>query len=257
MELYNFALSRDMLCLSGALTGISLGFFLSLAKKNLGSGSRSRRIAFALFFLSMMITSLALAFITSSGAIFYDTAVLVLTLILIPVFALTVIFPRVYAFPLVLLTGLIIVWIAYSSLRFPLFTNAPVALISSHTDGSFSINCYPGNNEESGKTYYTRANVSFLKFSVVTAEINRIFPVIGGNKHIVISEISTDADIVCREKSLEGSLLGSFVNWVYSRPGSSFLGITYFNLSGTVYPGNMAAGIDIPVFAAELTVTPE
>jgi hypothetical protein len=261
MAFDNFSLSRDMLYLSGAFTGMGLGVILTLFRKDIGTRSRNRRIALILVLFSIMLAGFSIAIIASRGAIFRDSGVLVIAGLFIPLGALAVYFPRTVAYPLFLLSGLAAVWLGYTCLRFPPLSKAPVALISSAASGSFSIRLFPGNAKtgsvkaeeddisvsivETGKTFYTKSGASLLYISVITAEISRLFPFIGGSSRAAIFRVSADADPLFADKSLEES---------YRRADSAAVpGISHRNLSGTVHLENAAPGMDIPVYVSELT----
>ena len=259
MNFTGYALSRDMLYISAAVTGIALGLLLSTYKKELRL--RNRRITLALLFFSGTIVSIAVSFIASMGEIFKDSAVLITAGIFMGVCALAVCFPRGAAYPLILLGGLVVTWLGLTCLRFPEYTNSSAVVIA-----------YP-ENSEAGDAYLIRfasdarnANASsvisgdtagiiringkhpFLVFSIAVIQIERYFPFAGGSKHGLITGISSEAGQEFSDYSLDGPLVKPYYSWLGSGSRSRGIGISRIektvNLEGIVPGKEIFVSID-------------
>ena len=257
MDLYNFALSRDMFYISGAAAGLALGCFFSLLKHGLSAQARNRRIVLALLLLSVMIAGWAVSVIVSKAAIFKETGVIVVAGVLAALFVLTVFFPRAAAYPLILLGGLCAVGMGYVCMRFPPLIDQPL------TQEPLALVSVTGNTDDAdkdGDVIVIKApipalnirisdTVSYMQFSAAVIDINRLYPVAGGKKRIVLTEISTDTGIIFSDNPLESSILKSF----YSPSGlGSRIGINSRSLYCRVNREGIPAGKDIPVYASEL-----
>jgi hypothetical protein len=129
MDVRNFSAARDILYLSGALTGIAFGYILSLFRKNIGIHFRNRLLTLMLVAFSGALAAFSAAILVSRGDIFSSGALFFAVGACVPVFALAALFPRTVAYPLVLAGGLLAVWLGYSFLRFPPVAEGGASLV--------------------------------------------------------------------------------------------------------------------------------
>ncbi|MDR1318409.1 MAG: hypothetical protein LBJ90_02195 [Treponema sp.] len=222
MDFRIFSISRDLLCLSGALTGLAVGCLLSLFRKDLTTRSKNRRISVILVFFSGAIIALAASFTASYGAILREPGFFIVAGICIPVFALAARFPRAIAYPLILAGGLITVGLGYSYLRFPPAdsSSVPPALISGEGKGPFSIRV--GDRAEKNgdgtkpQVLQIPDDLLFLEFNGAVIGFGRYYPIIGGTRRGQISEIRQNNKSLYSNTDMYSSLLGS-----YSSSGSN------------------------------------
>lgn len=135
MDVRNFSIARDLLYISCALTGIALGCILSLFKKNISIRSRNRRLTMILVTFSGILAAFSGAILVSQGDIFSSDSLFLAAGICIPVFALAAFFPCTVAYPLILAGGLLVVWLGYSFLRFPLIAEDGSSLVYVRYEG--------------------------------------------------------------------------------------------------------------------------
>ena len=247
MDFNEFALSRDLLYISSAVTGLAIGLLFSLFRKDLSRESRNRRITLAIVSFSGTITGLAITFIVSFGAVFTDMVVLIIGGGCIVLCAVAVCFPRTVAFPLILLTGLAVSWLGFSCLRFPVFHSSP-ALIISYSDTSDTGDVYlikfdmiavtsrasAGDISISGKR-------SFFNCNVKTVEIIPQFPFIGGKNHGFISSITSDMGQEYNVNTLNSPLFKLF----YTASVQQVTGITIKNFDKTIKLDDIPQGSTI------------
>jgi multisubunit Na+/H+ antiporter MnhB subunit len=244
MDFSRFALSRDLLYSAGAVTGIALGLFLSLLRKDLDQKSRNRRITLALLFFSGTIAAFALSFIVSHGSIFQYKAVLAVSGVCTALCIPAVYFPRAVAFPLILLGGLIVTWLGIFCLRFPELESAP-ALTLSYPENSESGDMYlscasdtqaAGSGAHADETGIIQINGTraFLNCTVAVMEIKPHFPFIGGRTHGVISEVYSDTGLDYSDKFLNGSPARFF--FVHTDSLEPVTGISFRELHKTIIP---------------------
>jgi len=260
MDANGFALSRDLLYISGAITGVALELLLSLLEKGISARARNWRITLALICFSVTVAGLAVSFIASTGDIFKERAVLVTAGICLAIFALAVRFPRACAYPLILLGGLAVAWLGVFCLRFPACDDIPslsLSRIENTAGGVYLIEyapaartaAYPNENEnEAGGTIRIEGTRSHMTFNAALIAIERHYPFIGGTKHWALTRISSDAGIEFSDTSLDSPL----VSFAYVRPQSGsmrrVLGIGITRMNQTVSLDDLTPGAEITVY---------
>jgi hypothetical protein len=221
-----FSISRDLLCLTGALIGVALGFILSLFRKDLGIRAKNRRISVILLVFSGAITAFVAAVIASYGAVFRESGLFIVAGICILLFALAARFPRAAAYPLILAGGLIVVWLAYSYLRFPRvdLSSAPPAAIYGGENGSFSIQIRDGTQTPVPSV---SDGLSSLEFKGVLIGFDRHYPVIGGVRRGRVSEIRRNNEVLYHDADIDNPLLESWYSHLGSNAGDGNFGISF------------------------------
>ena len=199
MDFNTFSLSRDLLCLSGAFTGIALGLILNAFRKGLNRRSRSRRIALSLLSFSGLVAVFAIAIIVSLGAIFNDPSVFIAAACAVPLCILAARFPRLAAYPLILTGGIVAVWLGYTILRFPpvQFNAEPLAAIT-HIEGNRYTIKFPaaGDGAKTIQTIQTESSLSSLSFSAAFIFTDPRYPFFGGSARGLITQIRSSAGII-------------------------------------------------------------
>ncbi|MDR2133967.1 MAG: hypothetical protein LBP27_02575 [Treponema sp.] len=220
-----FSVSRDLLYLSGALTGIALGFVLSLLRKDLGIRSKNRRISVMLLFLSGALAAFAAALGVSRGAVFSDSGLFLAAGMCIPPCALAARFPRAAAYPLILAGGLLAVWLAFSYLRFPPADSgsAPPALIYGEGEGPFSIQTGGGR----APVLSIPDGLSSLEFRGVLISFDRHYPFVGGAGRGRISEIRRNGEVLYHDAGIGSPLLEACYSWLGANAENGSFGIRF------------------------------
>jgi hypothetical protein len=233
MDFRIFSMSRDLLCLSGALTGLAAGCLLSLFRKDLTIRSKNRRISVVLVFFSGAIIASAAAFALSYGAVFREPEFFIAAGICIPVFAFAARFPCVIAYPLILAGGLITVVLGYSFLRFPLAdsNSVPPAVISGEREDSFSVRIGAGTEKDGDRTNFPVLQIpdglSSLEFSGALISFGRYYPIIGGTRRGQISEIRQNDESLYRNTDMDRSLPGFYSSPLDSNAETGNFGISF------------------------------
>ncbi|MDR1099661.1 MAG: hypothetical protein LBL28_04195, partial [Treponema sp.] len=70
MEFSHFSIARDLLYASGVLTGVTLGYVLSLLRRDISIRSRNRRLTLILCVFSGDLAAFSAAIVVSVGEIF-------------------------------------------------------------------------------------------------------------------------------------------------------------------------------------------
>jgi len=258
MDANGFALSRDLLYITGAITGVAAELFLSLLDKGISTRSRNQRIVVALICLSATIAGLAISFIVSMGGIFREGAVLATAGICLAIFAVAARFPRACAYPLILLGGLAVTWLCVFCLRFPVCDSAPILSLSRSEDtagSTYLIDFIPTAltaaylyEEDEYGTIQIEGTRSHMTFNAALIEIDRHFPFIGGKNHWALTQISSDTGIEYSDTSMNSPL----VKFAYARSPSGFmrrvLSIGITRMSQTISLEGLTPGAEITIY---------
>ncbi|MDR0624146.1 MAG: hypothetical protein LBG10_06920 [Treponema sp.] len=260
MDIRNFSIARDLLYLSGALTGIALGYMLSLFKRDMGIRSRNRRLTLMFFVFSGALTAFSAAVVSSFGGIFSDRGLFLAAGICVPVFAVAVFFPRTVAYPLILTGGLLAVWLGYSFLRLPLIAEArsPLLYVYHEGDAAYSIKILtePGKKERAEKIaapavpvvdrsaaalFQINGSRPPLDFEGLLIRFHPWYPLVGGTERGIVTIIRRGGEIVYTNSPSRNSQLKTW----YS-PLDSW-GIRFQNAGGTVPLDTIPRGTGLAV----------
>jgi hypothetical protein len=254
MDVRNFSIARDLLWLSGALLGIALGYILTLFRKSITIHSRNRRLTLIFFVCSGVLTAFSAAIVVSFGDIFSSGGLFLAAGICVPVFALAVFFPRTVAYPLILAGGLLVVWVGYSFLRFPLAAEGRPPLLSIYHEGDnvYSVRI-PLESGRSGKTGgragESAAPVTFqingseppLDIEGALIGFHPRYPLIGGTERGFVTLVRQGNKLLYTDPYPEYALLKTW----YTRLGA--FGVTMQNAGGTVPLDNIPRGANLAV----------
>jgi hypothetical protein len=261
MDVRNFSIARDLLYGGGALTGIALGYILSLFRKPLSIRWRNRRLTLTFFVLSCVLAAFSGAVLVSQGDIFSPDPLFLAVGICVPVFALAVYFPRAVAYPLILAGGLLVVWLGYSFLRFPLITEDSSPLVYVYHEGndtySIKLPSEPGKmgdraavlEDRTGQIGDRAAATGFqisgtqppLGIEGTLIGFHPRYPFIGGTERGLVTFVRRDNKILYADPRLENSALKIW----YHRLG--VFGITVRNIGGTIPLDAISPGANLAV----------
>ncbi|MDR1047537.1 MAG: hypothetical protein LBL64_07165 [Treponema sp.] len=212
MDFDNFPLTRDLIYLAAAFTGLAFGFFLSLLKKNSAAGSTNPYVSAALFMLSGTLICITAALLVSRGRVLTAFPLVLPSALIVLLCALAAFFPRAFAFPLFLAAGLLMVWLAFSFLRFPLIKRS-VPLAHVRYEGSRNHSFRFSGQEEAVKGLNEG---SPLVIEGVYITCNPLYPVIGGETRGMITGIDNDGKRVYSAAFPSGPVLNRFYDYLQS-----------------------------------------
>ncbi|MDR0720430.1 MAG: hypothetical protein LBF78_12405 [Treponema sp.] len=200
MNSEQFSLARDLFYLNWAFIGAALGCFLKRFKRNAGVSYINRTLTFAIILVSGAVAAAAGAVIVSGGAIFLDSALYIPALLILVILAAAFRFPLAGGLPLFLLSGVFIVWLAFSLLRYPPASEGRLALISN--DGGRRIlidfETLSGENGGSkparGQSVLTVPAGSVIEITYTEVSSVPYFPIVGGGLWGLVTEIKSNAE---------------------------------------------------------------
>ncbi|MDR2257843.1 MAG: hypothetical protein LBE14_01700 [Treponema sp.] len=265
MDVRNFSIARDLLYLSGALTGVALGYILSLFKKGITIRSRNRRLTMMLFVFSGALAAFSAAIVSSFGDIFSDGGLFLVAGICVPVFALAVFFPRAAAYPFMLAGGLLAVWLGYSFLRFPLIAESRSPLLYVHHEGDdvysiriltesgkagdraekITVPAVPAGDRAAAAVFQINGSQPPLDIEGAFIRFHPRYPLVGGTERGLVTLIRRGDEVVYVNSRPRNSLLNPW----HSRLGP--WGIIFQHIGGTVPLDTIRRGTELAVSFAD------
>jgi hypothetical protein len=250
MEFESFAVSRDLLCLTGALAGTTLGYVVSLGGRDTTIRARNRRITIVLIVFSFAVAAFAGAVIASRAAIFDEASLFIVPAFCVPVFALAFRFPRTVGYPLILAGGLLTVWLGYSFLRYPPVKDggAPLAALQNDAAGGYLLRLPSGPADGALSTVLPLPGaVSSVEFHGVLIGVNRFYPLIGGEERGLVTLVRRDGETFYAEPGFRG-LPGSWYRYLDALRKKRDPGIGFREFQNTMTAEVIPPGTDIRVF---------
>jgi hypothetical protein len=208
MEFDLWAEARDFFYLAFLFFGAAVGFVLDRFRRQSTGRRRSRSLALAYCCFSVVAAALATAFIFSRGAVFLEKSFYLPGGVILILLILAVRFPRVVGFPLILLGGLAVVWLAWSFLRFPSAGVLPAASVAGNGRGRFTIRIASGPGPELTKIIESNDGGESLEFVFNSVGYARQWPVIGGQTRGIVTGISGSEDIYSAPPPPRAPLIG-------------------------------------------------
>jgi hypothetical protein len=185
-----------------------------------------------LLFFSGAVGAFATAIIVSHGTIFGIPVLFISAVIGIPIFALAVRFPRAVAFPLILAGGLLIVWLGFTYLRFPLIKSSSVPIIFNDGAGSYSIKFPASYRDRAALSLPVSQSLTSLEFQGTHISFGSLYPVIGGTERGVIRAILRDGEFLYRSPLTESPLLRAYYSLLASVFQQGVFSVTFQDIEG-------------------------
>lgn len=228
MEFDKLSLSRDFLYLFSLFAGTGVGSLLSVFKRENTLWNRSAWISLALFLFSGAVASIAASVIFSRGGIFSVSPVYLPAIITFVLGVLAVRFPCVGGCTLIFAAGLCAVWICVSFLRFPRFDyEKPEISLQARGEGLLIVN-RRARKPETWNIKNDREPGSAgepLEFEAVTFTAAFPWPVIGGKKRGLITQIKRGSETVFsaggRGLNAAGKALGTVQHFSLTLPAEA------------------------------------
>ena len=192
MEFEKFALARDCYYLAALLLGAGIGCILNRFRRKSTRSFRNWSITFALLLFSGALAALAGAIIYSTGQILLERSLYPYLGIPAALMILAFRFPKAAGFPLIVLSGIFIIWISFGYLRFPEIDESGRLRITRETNGLVHIipaqhSAYENTADikPRGKTipvlsFQSAGNNQVLEFMIFSFSFSKALPLVGG-----------------------------------------------------------------------------
>ena len=260
----NFAFARDFLYLAALFFGAGIGCILNKFKKKKTDRYREISLTVGFLFFSGTIIALTIAVIYSNWMVFYEISFYLPIVIIILLLILIFRFPRAIGFPAFIASGIFMVWITYSCLRFPVINGGRVNSASIDASADYSGWCQAvldGSGSVHIRIFSSSMaepdiilpggpdkNDSFWEFKAVEITIRKDFPLIGGKNRVILAEITEISQIDHKILYTDPRLnLNSFPNSFFrsgSRAGEeSQRFISFYEALGRLEPNKLVSGI--------------
>ncbi|MDR3139764.1 MAG: hypothetical protein LBT95_08855 [Treponema sp.] len=200
MDSEYFPLCRDLLYLTFALAGVMAGSALHLPRRDLRGKARNWIILWLFCAFSGIFVCFSLVLIHSRGSLDFMPPLAPFLGAAVVVFALAARFPRGFAFPLILLGGLAVVWLGYSFLHFPRIRSegTPLFLVIHNKGESGRLRFIgPGDRECVDRTYIfnIEEGEALPELRGILMTLDPSYPLFGGETRGIITEIRCDGEV--------------------------------------------------------------
>jgi hypothetical protein len=217
MNFERFAASRDFMYLAAVCMGLTLGCITDICVPRRTSRSRDALITAGLCCLSGTVAALAAALVLAGPLLTLKPLILPCG-VTVCVLALAFRFPRMVAFPLLLLSGFVIVWLGYSFLRFPQAVPSALPLASVyHESGGFPV--YVNASQAGASETLPRIRLRSLEneelpleFSAGFVRYGDLYPLIGGVTRGGLSSVRQGENELASGFALKSPFLLMFYN---------------------------------------------
>jgi hypothetical protein len=200
----DFYSARDFFYLSAILLGAAIGFFFSFYKKGLRYGQKENRVTAGFWLLPAAILAAFAAFILSGGDVLQERGILIMATCMMAAGGLAVLLPETFLFPVIVVSGVCVVFGAHIFLRYPqIYSRIPVTRIELGAADTILIepeypkfmlankNLFAGNEARIRyKNYYDKSHPFTLEYTAVIVTINRIVPLIGGQRRCILTGLN-------------------------------------------------------------------
>jgi len=221
MDFEHFAPARDFFYLSALLLGAGCGCMLNRFRIKSNTRFRIFTVTAGLCFFSGALAALTAAVIFSNWMILKDADLYLPLGIAAFIVLLAFRFPRAAGFPVIIISGIFTVAIAYFCFSFPVIDNK--AQVRVMHDGGTLIHIRPTsgfNNGTSAPETESDPSISFqttkeddvLEFRAQCFAFSKIIPLVGGVSRGVISEILGNEEILYSNSRPPWRALRSFLS---------------------------------------------
>ena len=222
MDYNNFASARDFLYLAALFLGAGLGCILNRFRRTDSAQGhrpgkkiarfRNLTVTAGLYFFSGTLAALTAAIIFSNWIIFTETTLYLPLVILTIILALAFRFPKAVGFPLILVSGVFVVWVGYACLRFPAIDGTAwgrvvldgnnfvhVRLLSPSELESAAPGSADSPMSDTSLFFQVKGADSVLEIRAICISVPKYFPLMGGVNRGVISEIRNGNELIYSE----------------------------------------------------------
>ena len=208
MEFEQFIHARDYYYLAALLLGAGIGCILNRFRKKSTSRSRNWAITAGLCFFSGTVAALTMAIIYSKGLILLETSLYPYLGILTAVLILAFRFPRAAGFPIILITGVFIVWISYGYLRFPPIDDSGRLRVTKEGNGLIHIIPVLNSTEKALPVFSFKPerNDQIMEFRAFSFAFSKVLPLVGAVNRGDIAEIRCEEELLYKDPRFSNGL---------------------------------------------------
>lgn len=248
----NFAPARDFMYLAALALGAALGCILNRFRKKATNRFRNLSVTAGFCFLSVFVVALTAAAIWSNWMVFLEIPLYFPLIIAALITALAFRFPRAAGFPVFLTSGLLLVWICLTCLRFSPVNNTGEGRLVRDENGIVHVRLIPqaGSQSEISFSYRPAGESVNIEFKALHILIAREFPLIGGDRRGIITEVLGNNEILFSDHRINMKIFPG-VNW------NHVLGrfIFYEEVMGRLDTGELLPGVSRVILLEESGVT--
>ena len=186
MEIEQFAPARDFFYLTALLFGAGLGCILNRFRRRSTARFRDLTVAAGFCFFSGSLAALTAAIIYSNWMIFYETSLYLPLGIVAMLLVLAFRFPRAAGFPLILVSGIFVVWMGYACLRFPVIDGTARGSVMRDGNGLVHVRLVSSGADT---LLSFQPSTESPEFRALSFSFPKPFPLAGGVSRGLVAEI--------------------------------------------------------------------
>ena len=191
MDFKQFSLSRDLLYLASLFLGAGLGCILNRFRRKASTRFRNNSVTAGLCLFSLAFSALVAACIISNWMVIRETSLYLPLCILAILLMLACRFPKAAGFPILIISGMLLVWMGYACLRFPAFDGAGEGHLVRDGNGLVLFRLLPPSTSDSEIVFSFQPadKAEIIEFHALNISISKEIPLIGGENRGIIAEI--------------------------------------------------------------------
>ena len=195
MEFEHFALTRDLFYFAALLFGAGLGSILNWFRRRSTVRFRNVTVTVGLFFFSGSLAVLTLAIIYSNWKILNEPSLYFPAGIVAALLTLAFRFPKAVGFPLIFVSGVFVVWISFTCLRFPVIDNLSQGRVMRDRTGLVLVRLVSPGGTGSETVLSCQPGTEAIEFRALSFFLPKALPLVGGARRGVIAEVSTNQGV--------------------------------------------------------------
>ena len=195
MEFEHLVPARDFLYLAALFFGAGLGCILKLFRLGKYSRLGNMIVTAGLCFFYGAVAALTAAIIYSNWMIFAESSLYLPLIFLTAFMVVAVLFPAAAGFPLIIFSGVFVVWMGYTCLRFPVIDDSSQGRVLRDGSGQVHVwlHSYGEADMESSFSYRPAGDDTVLEFLSFTFSPAKTMPLVGGLRRGIIAEIRNNS----------------------------------------------------------------
>ena len=217
MDSEQFSAARDLIYLAAMLLGAGIGCMLNRFKSGATVRFKNITVTAGFCFFSCALAALTAAIIFSNWMIYRETALYLPVVFFITVVILAFRFPRTAGFSLIIISGLFIVLLGFSFLRFPVINESGIIRINRELNGLINILPVSQNQTVSNRSMRTGVTVdsgsvvsffppedeTVLELRAFCISLSKTVPLVGGTTRGALTVIRTNDEFLYEDSRFE------------------------------------------------------
>ena len=251
MDSEHFSVARDFLYLAALFLGAGLGCILNSYRRKAATRFKNLAVVLGLCFFSGALAAFTAAVIISNWTILFNTALYLPMGVLAAILILAFRFPRAAGFPIIIISGVFVIWIGFAFLRFPALNDAGLVRLSRELNGLIHVWPATQSGAEGARSFSIdpSGEEPVFEFRVFCVSLSETLPLVGGKSRSVLTEIRNNNELLYEGAGIKSN----FFPVQYSgendeQQGSRWRFISFSEAAAKLPTGKFLPGTGLAVF---------